>query len=655
MNTSRATLACLCLAVMPLQAYADLGPIVITPTRTEQAENKSSATVYVMSAQDIKTSGAVTTSELLRGIPGIQIDDLFGNGTEVSISVRGFSSTANANTLVLVNGRRLNYSDTAGPDLHHIFPRDIERIEVMVGSAGALYGDQAVGGVVNIITKGPAENFHQVSTRLGSFDYRGIQFNSSMKLNESLGYRLSAETFKADHYRDHNAEENSNFSGMLEYREDANRLYFEIQEIGDELELPGALLEAEFEDDPKQINPGFAEDFIDEDTSVYRVGYERNLGEHNFSIDATSRETDADVLQSSRNIPSPEAGFTKRENSSVNPKLYGNFDAGLGIPYVVGIDLEEADYELSLPNGGFPPIFPPGVTTSSNEQKTESLYFQINPKVTEMLQLTFGMRSSSVENDMTDGFSFPGGIEVEDDITVKELGLAYFIDGQTRISVRMDENFRFAKVNELALAAAGDILDTQTGDSFEIGVDLTRGDHQLVASIYRLDLEKEIEFDPIDFVNTNLDETRRDGLTLSLFSQLSNDFGLKTEIGIVDAEFRSGAFDGKDISGVSDTIAKLRGDYRINDSFTTYLEYNYSSPRYAQGDNANEFGKIGSTTVYNAGIAYQYKAWEVNFRINNLADEKYADFVTNNGPPAGAVYQPSPERNFTLTAGYRFE
>ena len=165
---------------LPICGYAELGPIVITPSRTAQPRENSSATVYVLNRGQIESSGAVTTSELLRGIPGVQIDDLFGNGTNVSIGVRGFSSTANANTLVLVNGRRLNHSDTAGPDLHHVFPRDIERIEVMVGSAGSLYGDQAVGGVINIITRGPTISDHRVSLRTGSYDYRGVQFNSSL-------------------------------------------------------------------------------------------------------------------------------------------------------------------------------------------------------------------------------------------------------------------------------------------------------------------------------------------------------------------------------------------------------------------------------------------------------------------------------------------
>ena len=196
MKSLRSIMVGACVLALPLSSFADLGPIVITPTRTEQARNNSSTTVYVLDAEDIQTSGASTTSELLRGIPGVQIDDLYGNGTEVTVSVRGFSSTANANTLVLVNGRRLNYSDTAAPDLHHVFPKDIERIEVLVGSAGSLYGDQAVGGVINIITKKPVDNFHQISTRVGSFDYRGIDFSSSMRLSSSLSYRLSAGTLE---------------------------------------------------------------------------------------------------------------------------------------------------------------------------------------------------------------------------------------------------------------------------------------------------------------------------------------------------------------------------------------------------------------------------------------------------------------------------
>jgi iron complex outermembrane receptor protein len=650
-------LAGLCLAVAPVQAYAELGPIVITPTRTEQVENKSSATVYVMTVEDIENSGAVTTSELIRGIPGVQIDDLFGNGTQVNVSVRGFSATANANTLVLVNGRRLNHSDTAAPDLHHVFPRDIERIEVMVGSAGTLYGDQAVGGVINIITKKSVDNFHQASVRVGSFDYSGVEFNSSRQLSDSLGYRLSAENFETDHYRDHNAQTNTNFNGLLEYSEGSNALYLEVQAIDDELELPGALVEADYEDDPTQINPGFADDFINEETHVYRLGYKRNLGAHDFSIDATGRETDADVRQSFQNTPSPEDGSIDRKHEAVNPKLSGVIFAAVETPYVVGIDMERTDFDLEIPNQFF-------TSQANNEQEVDSLYFQVMPRLTETLQLTFGMRRSSLDNELHyfDALSNEVDTDVDEDITVAELGLAWFLDQQTRISIRYDENFRFAKIDEFSQTLAPTILDTQTGESLEVGIDLTRGNQRVILSVYQLELEDEIEFDPTqgpDFgfgpigLNTNLDKTRRRGMTLSWVSQISNELRLKTELGLVEAKFESGVFDGNDISGVANEIASVRSDFQATNFIAVYLAVNYTGPMYAQGDNANQSGKIDSVTVINAGVGYQYKAWDLGFRVNNLADEEYADFITDFG--FGSAYQPSPERNFMLTAGYSFE
>ena len=230
------------------------------------------------------------------------------------------------------------------------------------------------------------------------------------------------------------------------------------------------------------------------------------------------------------------------------------------------------------------------------------------------------------------------------------------------MTFRYDENFRFAKIDEFSQTIEPTILDTQTGESFEIGIDITRGDQQVVLSIYQLDLEDEIAFDPTlgpvffgvpSGLNTNLDKTRRQGLMLSWFSQISTDFALNTEIGLVDAKFESGTFKGNRISGVADEIAKIRGDYQITNFIATYLEVNYTGPMYAQGDNANQSDKIDSVTVINAGIGYQYRAWDVSFRINNLADEDYADFITDFG--FGTTFYPSPERNFMLTAGYSFE
>ncbi len=655
MKALPALLAGTCLAAASLPAVAELGPIVITPSRTAQPQENSSATVYVMDAGQIEASGAATTSDLLRGIPGVHVVDLFGNGSDASIGVRGFSTTANANTLVLVNGRRLNNADLDPPALNQIPPQDIERIEVMVGSAGSLYGDQAVGGVVNIITRHPAEPDHRVELRAGSFDYRGARLSSSMQVNQSFGYRLSAEAFDTDNYRDHNAQQYSNLGAVLDYQRGANRLFAELQAISDDLELPGALLEDEFDDDPTQINPGFANDFRNEDTRVYRVGYERELGAQRFSIDTSERRTESDILQSFRNSPSPAAGFLERENGSVNAKLADSFDPGYATSYVVGIDLEQTALDFEIPNSF-------STSMSNSDQNTDSVYFQLNPRVTSDLLLTLGMRHSRVENDLdyADVLGNQTRDKFDDEVTVGELGLVYRVGDGTRVTLRYDQNFRFAKVDELTFSTeAGTLLDTQTGESWEGGLDLVRGDQRFVVSIYQLDLEGEIAFDPTvgpDFgfgptgLNVNFDKTRRRGATLSWQSRLSPRLSLSTEISVVDAKFESGVFEGNDISGVADRLASLRADYQVNDAALVYLEYNYTSPRYAQGDNANELDKVDSIQVYNAGAGYRFGGWNFSARINNLADEKYAEFANS----FGAVF-PSPERNYMLTAGYRFE
>ena len=197
------------------------------------------------------------------------------------------------------------------------------------------------------------------------------------------------------------------------------------------------------------------------------------------------------------------------------------------------------------------------------------------------------------------------------------------------------------------------ILNTQTGESLELGIDLVQGNHRWVASAYRLNLENEIEFDPINFININLDETLRNGITLSLQSNFDAKLSITTELGYVSAKFKSGIFDGNEISGVAEKIAKIRADYQVRDNLASYLEVHYTGAKYAQGDNSNQFGKLESFTILNAGVSYQRNNWDIQIRVSNLTDEKYAEFVTNNG--FGAAYQPSPERNYRFTANYQFE
>ncbi len=114
------------------------------------------ASTSIITAEEIARSPSSTSQDILSREPGIQVTNLFGgvNGVGSTVDMRGFGAAAASNSLILINGRRINDLDLVGIDLAAI-PRDsIERIEITRGNSGAvLYGDGAVGGVINIVTK----------------------------------------------------------------------------------------------------------------------------------------------------------------------------------------------------------------------------------------------------------------------------------------------------------------------------------------------------------------------------------------------------------------------------------------------------------------------------------------------------------------------
>jgi iron complex outermembrane recepter protein len=175
-----------------------MGVEVTSVSKKEEKLFDAAAAIYVMTQEDIRRSGATNIPEALRYVPGLEVVRL--NANTWQISARGFVTTANK-ILVLIDGRSVYTPLFAGVfwDVQNTLLEDIDRIEVIRGPGGTLWGANAVNGVINIITKSTKETQGWLVTAGGGTEERGfggVRYGG--KLGENARYRFYAKYFNRD-------------------------------------------------------------------------------------------------------------------------------------------------------------------------------------------------------------------------------------------------------------------------------------------------------------------------------------------------------------------------------------------------------------------------------------------------------------------------
>ena len=141
--------------------------IIVTATRTEISVNDAIVPVTVITREQIEQSLATDLAELVRFEAGIDIGRNGGPGQATSIFLRGTESN---HTLVLIDGVRINPGTIGGAAVQNIAPELIDRIEIVKGARSALFGTDAIGGVINIITRRSSSTYAEGSIGGGSFN-----------------------------------------------------------------------------------------------------------------------------------------------------------------------------------------------------------------------------------------------------------------------------------------------------------------------------------------------------------------------------------------------------------------------------------------------------------------------------------------------------
>ncbi len=620
--------------------------VVVTATRQEEKIVDVPANVTVISQEDIAISTAQSIPDLLRTEVGITVLDITGNGRNMKVDLRGFGETAQSNTLVLVDGRRVNQPDMSGTDWTLIDLERVERIEIVRGGRGAvLYGDNATGGVINIITREGGDTFHSgAKVAVGSYDY----YKSSAFLSgrqENLSYNLSASHKDSDGYRDNSGMLAKDVGGNFAYDiSDALQIKWSADYHKDTTDMPGSIKKSEFDTGTSRRQSLHPDNFNNLEDYYFKVNPTLFFGSDNLVTMEISHRKRSSLFFSSSQYGS-YAGDTDTKTLTASPQLILHEKiGGMANTLNLGLDLTDAEEDI-INTSSFA-----GESTYAMEKKNSGAYIHNELNLLDNLAVSAGYRNDKVKYEFDPGT--PASSKQSEDLYTA--GINYALEKNTAVYLNYSRSFRYPVMDEM-FNFFSNTVDTgllpQSSDNYEVGI-RHRFSPMLTATtnLFRLDTKDEIFYDPTggDYgygANVNHDgKTRREGMELSLAADL-NRLGLTVSYSYTDTSMEDGTGTDRKVPGVPTHKASAGATLALDQGFTVGVNTVYMGKRYFESDFSNSFPEQDDYVLVNAKLKYQWQNLEAYLDINNLTDKEYSEYGVLSWEPQEAYY-PSPERNF---------
>lgn len=590
--------------------------------------------VSVVSAQEAQDRGAVRLVDALQGVAGV--NNTLGEGARDQFVIRGFDALNDSYRDGLRDdGNLQSYRSLA----------NIERIEVVKGAAGALYGRGSAGGLINLVTKrANGEQFTRVQTQAGTDGVLTGQLDSSAQLTDNLAGRINLEYREADSYVDHvdsddffiaptlrfNAGERHTVDLDLEYAKQNLVPYRGVPTIdGKPVDVPvdtffGGTNDYQESDSLRlaathemQISPALK--------WVNRAAWNRIELEQKGTrqVAVTGDEVSQRVVN---------FGYDPRTTSTLQSELSWDTEDN---QLLLGVDYNRIDIDLNLASDSSltaQPIFDPVARITpdpgypafrDNSTETIGAYLQNVHRFGD-LSVMGSLRYDSMELEQQKAGQ---GTEYLDDNKVSyRAGLVYSLTDNVSLYGTAARSWQLPYAGIYINPTLAEFFHT---DLYEIGAKAYLMDDALMvnAALFSIDQEQPKTNTDGDVVAKQ--EVRHQGIELELRGQLTEQWNLAAGYSYLKAEDKATGLKPND---VSDHLFSIWSTYQLNDAWRIGGGVKYVGNRYAGN---NEAVELGDYTLVDLMAEYRWREHAVQLNVKNLFDEKY--YLGATGGSSGRV------------------
>ncbi|HCE1487335.1 TPA: TonB-dependent siderophore receptor [Vibrio parahaemolyticus] len=632
------------------EGYAEHMPQSGTKTDVEWLDVPQA--VSVVTKTEMQDRGAVRLVDALDGVAGV--NNTLGEGSRDQFMIRGFDSLNDMyRDGMRDDGTLQSYRSLA----------NVERVEIVKGPAGALYGRGSAGGIINLVTKrANGDNFTHVKGSVGSNSQYVGQVDSSMAFSDKVNGRINLEYRQADSYVDH-VDSNDFFIAptIRVLPADGHTIDIDVEYAHQELVPYRGVPSKNGKpvDLPVSTYFGGTNDYQESDSLRVAVDYEWRLSDqwvwnnraafNHIELEQEGtrqgKVTGNEVSQTVNNF-----GYDPRTTTTLQSELIWETNDN---QLMLGADFNQIDIDLTLasdktlpPQNIYNPVVGPTPDPGfkpfrDNTTTTTGVYVQ-DVYTWGDLSVIGNVRYDSM--DLEQQKAGAGKEKLDDDKVSYRAGLVYRINYDTSVYASLARSWQ--------LPYAGIYINPKLAEFFhtdlkEVGAKAYLLDNALMlnAALFQIDQEQpqtNVDGDVIDKI-----EVRHQGIELEARGQITKQWDISVGYSYLDAENKA---TGKKPNDVSDHLFSLWSTYQLDDNWRLGGGVKYVGDRYAGNDEAVA---LGDYTTVDLMAAYTTGRHKIQANAYNILDEKYILGATNGTSGLNQIGYGAPAE-FMLSYGYQF-